>query len=186
MGRKVSTGTAGSSARGNLIIDSNTVQSLVANTDLVFTGAGTGVVRVDDGFEVTGTSKIQQIKEKCTISATAATGTVNFDVLTQGVLYYTANAAANFTLNIRGNAGASLDSTMSTGESLTIAFINTCGGTAYYANAFQVDGSSVTPKWPSGVAPTQGNQNSLDLYAVTVIKTGSAAFTVLASLNAYA
>lgn len=186
MGRKVSTGTAGSSARGNLVIDSNNVQSLVNNTDLIFTGAGTGIVKVDDGFEVSGTSKVQQIKEKITLSATAATGTVNFNVLDQAILYYTSNAAANFTLNIRGDAGNSLDSIMSTGESLTLAFLNTNGGTAYYQSGFQIDGASVTPKWPSGVAPTQGNQNSIDLYAITIIKTGSATFTVLESLNAYA
>ena len=42
---------------------------------------------------VQGTAKIQQALEKSTISATAATGTVNFDVLTQAVLYYTSNAS---------------------------------------------------------------------------------------------
>ena len=70
---------------------------------------------------------------------------------------------------------------MSTGEAITVAFLVTNGATAYYNNAFQVDGSSVTPKWQGGTAPTTGNINSIDIYTYTIIKTASATFTVLAS-----
>ena len=38
--------------------------------------------------------------ETCTVSATAATGTINYDVTTQSVLYYTSNASANWTVKI--------------------------------------------------------------------------------------
>jgi len=48
-------------------------------------------------------AKIKNIAEPTTVSATAATGTINFDVLTQSVLYYTTNASANFTVNFRGD-----------------------------------------------------------------------------------
>jgi hypothetical protein len=84
--------------------------------------------------------------EAATISATAATGTINFDARTQSVLYYTSNASGNWTLNIRAASGVSLDSVMSTGESMTVAFLVTNGATAYYQTGFQVDGTSVTPK----------------------------------------
>jgi hypothetical protein len=50
----------------------------------------------------------------------------------------------------------------------------------------QVDGSSVTPEWQGGEAPSEGNINSLDTYTYTVIKTGDATFTVLAALTQYA
>jgi hypothetical protein len=70
---------------------------------------------------------------------------------------------------------------MSTGESITVVFLATQGGTAYYNNVVQVDGSTVTPKWQNGSAPTGGNINSIDSYIYTVIKTGNAAFTVLAA-----
>ena len=119
--------------------------------------------------------------EKSTISATAATGTINFDATSQSVLYYTTNASANWTLNIRGSSSVSLDSMMETGQSLTIAFLVTQGATAYYNNALTIDGSSVTPKWQGGVAPTAGNASSIDIYTYTIIKTGSAAFTVLSA-----
>ena len=119
--------------------------------------------------------------EVATISATAATGTINYDVSTQSVLYYTTNASANWTVNVRHSSGTSLNTAMSTGQSVTIAFLVTQGATAYYNNAFTIDGNSVTPKWQGGTAPTAGNASGVDVYAYTIVKTGSAAFTVFAS-----
>jgi hypothetical protein len=70
---------------------------------------------------------------------------------------------------------------MSTGESITAAFLVTQGSTAYYNSAVQIDGASVTPKWQGGTAPTVGNASGVDAYTYTIIKTGSAAFTVFAA-----
>lgn len=125
-------------------------------------------------------------EERTTISATAATGTINFDAATQGVLYYTTNASANWTLNVRANSGATLDSILTTGDSITVAFLVAQGATAYYQSAFQVDGSAVTPKWQGGTAPAAGNVSSTDSYVFTIIKTGSAAFTVFGSQTKFA
>ena len=120
-------------------------------------------------------------KEVTTVSATAATGTVNFDVLTQGVLYYTTNASANWTLNFRGNLGTTLNSIMNNNDSWTVVFLNTNGTTAYYPSAFTIDGTSITPKWVSGTAPASGNASAIDGYTFTIIKTASATYTVLAA-----
>jgi len=125
-------------------------------------------------------------EERTLISATAATGTINFDAATQGILYYTTNASANWTLNVRGNSGATLDSILTTGDSITVAFLVAQGATAYYQSAFQIDGSSVTPKWQGGTAPAAGNASSTDSYVLTIIKTGSAAFTVFGSQTKFA
>jgi hypothetical protein len=124
--------------------------------------------------------------EVVTISATAATGTINYDVTTQSVLYYTTNASANWTVNFRASSGTSLNTAMSTGQSVTVAFLVTQGSTAYYNNAVQVDGASVTPKWQGGSAPTAGNPSSIDAYTYTIIKTGAATFTVLAVQTRFA
>jgi hypothetical protein len=76
---------------------------------------------------------------------------------------------------------------MDTGESITIAHLVPQGGTAYYNSAFQIDGSSsVTPEWQGGSAPTEGNVSSIDVYSYTIIKTGSATFTVLAAQTQFA
>ena len=127
--------------------------------------------------------------ENIAISATAATGTVNYDVLTNGaVTYYTANATGNWTLNLRGDGSTTMNSVMSTGKSLTVAFLVTNGGTAYYQTALQVDGttSGVTLEWQNGAAPAAGNINSIDAYSITLIKTGSATYTAVASQTKFA
>lgn len=124
--------------------------------------------------------------EQGTVSATAATGTINFDVQTQSVLYYTSNASANWTLNLRASSTATLDSVMPVGDSITIAFLATNGATAYRQTALTVDGVSVTPKWQGGTAPTAGNASSIDAYVITVIKTAANTYTALASLTKFA
>ena len=138
---------------------------------------------------VSGTTmqlKLSAAAETVTIAATAATGTVNFDVSTQSILYYTSNASANWTLNIRGDGSTTLNSIMATGQSVTVTHLVTQGGTAYYNSAVTVDGSSVTPKWSGGSAPSAGNTNGVDVYTYTLIKTGSGSFTVFASQTRYA
>ena len=135
-----------------------------------FTGSTTAIGAVfQDAAEVT------------TIAATAATGTIDYDVTTQSVLYYTTSASANWTVNVRGNATTSLNTLMSTGQALTVVFLVTQGATAYYNNALTIDGSSVTPKYQGGTAYTSGNASGIDAYSYTIVKTGSAAFTVFAA-----
>jgi hypothetical protein len=154
-------------------------------------GANIPVVNAANTFTATqtfsGTSSTQAIvlnnaAEVATVSATAATGTIAYDITTQSVLYYTSNASANWTVNFRGSSGTSLDTLMSTGQSMTVAFLVTQGATAYYNSAVQVDGttSGVTTRWLGG-APTAGNASGIDSYRYLIIKTGSATFTVLAS-----
>ena len=143
------------------------------NIDLNISPKGTGRV-------VLGAGSVQQLVEKTTVAATAASGTINFDVVTQAVIYYTSNSSGNWTLNIRGDGSNSLDSIMDTGQTISIAHMVTNGGTGYYNSAVQVDGSSVTPEWQFG-APSAGNANSVDVYQYSVIKTGAATFKVFAS-----
>lgn len=150
------------------------------NIDLELTPKGTGRV------EAIGPTAIQEVFEKATISATAATGTVAYDVMTQAVLYYTSNASGDWTLNIRGDGSNSLNSIMNTGESCTIVHLVTISATEYRNSVVQVDGSTVTPKWQGGEAPSEGNASSVDIYSYTVIKTGDAAFTVFAAQTQFA
>jgi hypothetical protein len=129
---------------------------------------------------------VTTLGEVTTVSATAATGTINYDVITQGVLYYTTSASANWTVNFRGNSGTSLNTLMAVGETRTVTFLVTQGATAYYNTAVTVDGTSVTPKWQGGAAPTAGNPSSIDIYTYSIVKTASATFTVLASQTRFA
>ena len=150
------------------------------NIDLNLTPKGYGRATFN------GQGKIQSVAEKVTTEATSATGTINYDVLTQAVWNFTSDAGANWTLNIRGDGSNTLDNIMDTGESITIAHIVKNGSSAYYNSAVQIDGSGVTPEWQGGSAPSAGNASSLDVYTYTVIKTGSATFTVLAAQTQFA
>jgi hypothetical protein len=125
--------------------------------------------------------------ETNSVSATAATGTINVDLSTAAVHYYTANAAADWVFNFRGNGSTTLNSILSVGQSATVAFLVTNGSTAYKPSQaqppVQVDGtnSGVTLRWQGGTAPSSGNANSIDAYTFTIIKTASATYTVLAA-----
>jgi hypothetical protein len=145
---------------------------IIINESLTVSGA------ITVGETIGGTLKSPY--EQWSVSATAATGTVNVDVVTAGAHYFTADATADWTYNFRGDGSTSLDSLLAVNESVTIVHAVTNGVTAYYPTAFQVDGSAVTPKWSGGSAPTSGNASSVDAYLFTVVKTASAAFTVLA------
>ena len=74
---------------------------------------------------------------------------------------------------------------MSTGQTITIALLTTNGNTPYYQTALQVDGSAVTPKWQGGTAPSSGNANSVDVYTVSLTKTGSSTYLALASVATF-
>lgn len=171
---------------GTAILKANSGGALAnatAGTDYVAPGTATSFTakQTFTGAATTIGASLQAVLEKANVSATAATGTIAFNINTAVVWYYTTNASANWTVNIRGDASNSLDSLMAIGESITCAFLVTQGSTAYYNSALQVDGSSVTPKWQGGTAPTSGNASGIDVYTYTVIKTASATFTVLAS-----
>ena len=139
-----------------------------------------------DGSTITGGTMtrtiVDQLEENWNIVASAATGTINFDVMTASVWYYTSNASANHTINVRGNSGTTLSSLLAVGDSITVVWANTNGTTAYWPSTFQVDGSSITPKWQGGTAPTGGNASAIDVYSYTIVKTAATpTYTVFAS-----
>jgi hypothetical protein len=171
---------------GTAILKANSGGALAnatAGTDYAAPGTATTFTATQSftGSSSVAAMKITDAIEPITVSATAATGTINYDVTTQSVLYYTSNASANWTVNFRGSSGTSLNTLLATGESITVTFLVTQGATAYYNNAVQVDGSSVTPKYQGGTAWSAGNASAIDAYTYTIVKTGNAAFTVFAA-----
>ena len=127
---------------------------------------------------------IKGLEEDVNIVASAATGTINFDVSTASVWYYTTNATANHTLNFRYSSGVSLNTAMAVGDAITLVWLNTNGSTAYYPNVINIDGSAVTPKVTAAI--TSGNASAIDAYSFTIIKTASATFTVLETQTKFA
>jgi hypothetical protein len=149
------------------------------NIDFNLTPKGIGRVTLN------GNGKIQGLAEKVLVNGTF-TSNINIDTNTQAVQLNTATASANFTVNLRGDGSNSLDASMDTGESITVAYINKNNNVTYWNTTVQVDGVTVTPVWQGGAAPTGGNTTSNDVYTYTAIKTGAATFTVLASQSQFA
>jgi hypothetical protein len=148
------------------------------------------VATTNNTLTMTGKTLTQAImlapEERWNVAAVAASGTVNLNVNTAGIWYYTTSASGNWTLNVRGDASTTLDSILTTGDSITVVFFATQGSPAYYQTAFQIDGVAVTPKWQNATAPSAGNANSIDIYSYTIIKTGSATFTAFGSQTRFA
>jgi hypothetical protein len=152
-----------------------------ANIGINLTPKGVGEITFN------GTGKIQQVLEKVTVTNTATTGTITYDLLEQAVLYHTGNAAGQFTLNFRGSNSTALNTMIATGESGTAAFLNTNSTTAYYTTFVTIDGTStnVSTKWQGGSTPSSGNSLSIDAYAFTIIKTAASTYTVLAAQSQF-
>jgi hypothetical protein len=129
--------------------------------------------------------KFNGVAEKVTVSGTFDSDVV-VDTNTQGVILSTATATANFTINLRGDGSNSLDASLDTGESITVAYINKNNNVTYFNTTVQVDGVVVTPVYQGGSAPTSGNATSNDVYTFTAIKTASSTFTVLAAQTQFA
>ena len=127
-----------------------------------------------------GELKITPVTEEGSVESSTS-GTINVDCDSKGVIFFNVAQTANRTINFRGDGSTTLNSYMATNDVITISVMMTQTGSAYYLNAVQIDGSSVTPEWQGGSAPSSGNANSIDVYSFTIFKTGSAAYTVLAS-----
>jgi hypothetical protein len=170
-------------------LDTNTTQiattAYVVGQGYLKSGTASGTYAALTGAQLVRPN-LTSATETVTIAATAATGTVNVDLSTSAVKYFTSNASADWTFNFRGDGSTTLNSLFNIGQSATVAFLVTNGSTAYKPTVFQVDGSAVTPKWNGGNAPAAGNPNSIDVYTFTIIKTASATFTVLGAQTKFA
>lgn len=171
------------STTGVLKAASGVINSAVAGTDYVAPNVATTFTATQtfSGSTSTFGAILNDVAEIATVVATAATGTINVDVTTQTVLYYTSNASANWTVNLRASSGTALNTALSSNQAITVAFLVTQGGTAYYNSNVQVDGVAITPKWQGGTAPTAGNASGVDSYLYTVVKSGNGSLTVFAS-----
>lgn len=167
---------------GDLTVDTSTLK-----VDSTNNRVGVNTASPSHALHIVGTTYLEEVIERATVSATAATGTINYDALTQAVLFYTSNASANWTLNLRGSASVTMNTLLAVGDSMTLTFMVTQGTTPYYPTAHQIDGSSATVRWQGGTAPTAGNASGIDIYTYTIIKTAATpTYTLLGSQTRFA
>jgi len=145
----------------------------------------TGTVSVTGNTSfATGTQQVRDIIEQVNIVGSALTGATNVNLIGPSTNYYTVAATDNWVLNFRGNTTVTANSYLATGQMSTTTLLATVGATAYYPISFSIDGVSVTPKWLNS-APVAGTPNKVTAYTFTIVKTGSAAYTVFASTSNY-
>lgn len=149
----------------------------VTPTDAVMTvTSAVPAVRSTDSLDV---------KFEPSLLSSAATGTINIDINSAQVIYHS-SSSANFIFNFRGDSSTSLATTMQVGQTATISIIISNSSTAYYATSVKIDGSTVSPKWAGGTAPSAGTASSHDLYSFSIIKTADTpTYLVIASFGAY-
>jgi hypothetical protein len=128
---------------------------------------------------------VTSVSEPALVSATAATGTITIDYLSNPTVLYTSNSTANWTLNVRGNSSTTMNNSISTGDVATVIFLATNGATPYYANTIQIDSTTITPKWQNAIAPSSGNASSIDAYTLSIFKTAANTYTVFASQSRF-
>lgn len=150
-----------------------------------YTMSSANTVSTGTGITCATRRRVGYAEDSWTINSAAgivSASTINFDADIQDCMFYTVASLGNWTLNIRASASTNLNSVLSIGQSRTIVFMATNGTTAYKLSGVNVDGATQTIKWLGGTAPAAGSVSAIDSYSITVIKTGPALFTVLASL----
>lgn len=170
----------------------------------IYTGLNVGIgttaksnakLSVEGRTNINGILNVTEIIEKATIVTTAWPSLdtfgnaldVNIYLGDNNVYYYTSSVSKNWTMNFTGySTGTTLNQLLDVGDSITVAFLATVGASSFYNNAIKIDGTSITPRWYGGSAPTFGNINSIDSYTYVIIKTADSTFTVLASQSYYA
>jgi hypothetical protein len=165
-------GVAGNVYSGGNVVVTNGIFSsnLSVSTALSIAGAGSF-----------STSGVSYLLERALITATAPATSVDIDILTQSVFYWTANAVSDSTANIRGNSTTPLNSILAIGQSVSVVVFFPNGASNYYVNTIKIDNTTVTPAYQGNASPALGNSNSIDIYSFTILKTASATYKVFAS-----
>lgn len=185
---------ADNSIRGNNIVAGQItgnligVSSISSNhiSDLAITGNELGLSSVSsNNFTSNLQLNIVRVIESANISTIAATGNINISVSNNSVHYFTANTTGNCTFNLRANSTTRLDDAIANGQAVTVAVLLTHGATQYFANIY-IDGVLQTSnvKWMGNTRPSYNasiTNSIVDVYSLTTIKTGSNAYTILAS-----
>jgi hypothetical protein len=180
--------TLSTTITGVLKGNATAISAATAGTDYVDPTVATTFTakQTFNGTSATEALKVLNIAEPANVVAAAPSATTNFYINSGSVQYYTSNTTNNWTLNFAFSSGTSLNTAMSTGDSISCTLLTTNSTTAYYPSAFTVDGTSVTPKWQGGTAPTSGDVSALDSYTFVIIKTASATYTILATATKFA
>jgi hypothetical protein len=165
------TGTTGSFS-GNVSVGGTLTYEDVTNIDSV------GVVTARSGVNLNGL-----LREEIKITAGKLSDNLNINLDNGMVHHFTTQETATAIPNIMSSVG--INTQMGTGDAIAVTIITTAAAGGYSAS-IKIDGAANDVKWSGGADPSAGGASGNDVYALQIIKTGSAAYTVLGALNNFA
>ena len=165
------TGTTGSFS-GNVSVGGTLTYEDVTNIDSV------GVVTARSGVNLNGL-----LREEIKITAGKLSANLNINLDNGMVHHFTTQETATAIPNIMSSVG--INTQMGTGDAIAVTIITTAAA-AGYSTSIKIDGAANDVKWSGGSDPSSGGSSGNDVYALQIIKTGSAAYTVLGALNNFA
>ena len=164
---------------GNVSVGGTLTYEDVTNVDSVgLVTARTGVDIVAGGIDVKGL-----LQEKVKITAGKLSDNIHINLDNGMVHHFTTQETTTSTPNITSAAG--INTSMAVGDAISVTIITTAAAGGYSAQ-LTIDGAAVTEKWNGGSAPSAGGASGNDYYTYNIIKTGDAAYTVLANVANFA
>ena len=121
------------------------------------------------------------LREKVNIVANKLSAAPDISLDNGMVHYFTTTETTTAQPNIISGVG--INTELSIGETASITIITTAAA-AGYSTRWKVDGllTGITTSWVGGSEPTTGNASGLDTYALTLIKTANATYTIINNL----
>ena len=137
-----------------------------------------GVVTARSGVNLNGL-----LREEIKITAGKLSANLNINLDNGMVHHFTTQETATAIPNIMSAVG--INTQMGTGDAIAVTIITTAAA-AGYSTCITIDNAFNDVKWSGGADPSSGGASGNDVYALQIIKTGSAAYTVLGALNNFA
>jgi hypothetical protein len=123
------------------------------------------------------------LREKIKITAGKLSDNLNINLDNGMVHHFTTQETATAIPNIMSSVG--INTQMGTGDAIAVTIITTAAA-AGYSTCITIDYAYNDVKWSGGSDPSAGGASGNDVYALQIIKTGSATYTVLGALNNFA
>ena len=165
------------SGSGTIAVNSSGTAAGLTGTPSITVADITGIGANLSGITTTAGIKFnKQIFEEVNVTAGKLSDNTEINISNGQVHLFTTAESTTSTPNIMSTTGINTD--MSVGESLVVTIITTANASAYSAN-ITIDSAAVTENWVGGSAPSEGGSSGVDIHSFTIIKTGSAAYTVI-------
>ncbi len=134
-----------------------------------------GIITARSGVDFSG-----NLREAVNITAGKLSDNTDINLANGMVHYFTTTETTTSTPNIMSTVG--INTALGTGDTIAVTIITTAAA-AGYSTCVNIDGNYTDVQWIGGSDPTTGGASGLDIYAFNVIKTGSAAYTVIGNLS---